>query len=92
MALNKIVFFVHSDYLIENKRPLVSAKIEAWKHGPVFREIYHEFKGWDDEAIGGRARRVNAESGEVELATEDFGAEAVAAWSERLEAVTDATP
>lgn len=75
MALNKIVFFVHSDYLIENNRPLVGAKIEAWKHGPVFREIYHEFKGWDKEPIAGRAKRVNPESGEVELATDDFGGE-----------------
>ena len=58
MALNKIVFFVHSDYLVENGRPLVGAKIEAWKHGPVFREIYHEFKDWDDLPIRGRAKRV----------------------------------
>jgi uncharacterized phage-associated protein len=75
MALNKIVFFVHSDYLIENNRPLVGAKIEAWKHGPVFREIYHEFKRWDNEAILGRAQRVNPDSGELELATEDFEGE-----------------
>jgi uncharacterized phage-associated protein len=75
MALNKVVFFVHSDYLVEGGRPLVGAKIEAWKHGPVFREIYHEFKGWDDEPIRGRAKRVNPHSGEVEEATADFGSE-----------------
>lgn len=72
MALNKIVFFLHSDYLVEGGCPLVGAKIEAWKHGPVFREIYHEFKTWDDEPIRGKATRVNPHSGEVEEATADF--------------------
>jgi uncharacterized phage-associated protein len=75
MALNKIVFFVHSDYLIECGSPLVGAKIEAWKHGPVFREIYHEFKAWDDEPISGKAKRVDPHSGEVQEATADFGNE-----------------
>jgi uncharacterized phage-associated protein len=75
MALNKIVFFVHSDYLVEKNRPLVRAKIEAWKHGPVFRELYHEFKNWDDLPIRGRAKRVNPETGDVEEAKADFGTE-----------------
>ena len=73
MALNKIVFFVHSDYLLERGRPLVGAKIEAWQHGPVFREIYHEFKCWNDESIRGKAKRVNPHSGDVEEATANFG-------------------
>jgi len=73
MALNKIVFFVHSDFLVESGAPLVGAKIEAWKHGPVFREIYHEFKSWNDEPIRGKAKRVNPHTGEVEEATADFG-------------------
>jgi uncharacterized phage-associated protein len=72
MALNKIVYFVHCDHLVERGAPLVRAKIEAWKHGPVFREIYHEFKRWDDSPIKGRATRVDPESGEVVLADENF--------------------
>lgn len=76
MAINKIVYFVHSDYLIERQRPLVSAKIEAWQHGPVFRELYQEFKRWGDTPIRGRATRVDANTGEVieavaELTSED---------------------
>jgi uncharacterized phage-associated protein len=65
MALNKIVYFVHCDYLLESGEPLVSAKIEAWEHGPVFREIYHEFKRWSDAPIRGRATKVDPLSGEV---------------------------
>jgi len=77
MALNKIVYFVHCDHLVERHAPLVSAKIEAWKHGPVFREIYHEFKSWDDSPIKGRATRVDPNTGEVARATErsDAGAQ-----------------
>lgn len=73
MALNKIVYFVHCDYLLEQGEPLVSAKIEAWKHGPVFREIYQAFKGWGDQAIRSRATKVDPISGEVVKAAVHFG-------------------
>lgn len=72
MALNKIIYFVHCDYLIENKEPLVGAKIEAWEHGPVFREVYHEFKRWSDAAIRGRATKVDVESGDIVEARESL--------------------
>lgn len=65
MAINKIVYFVHSDYLVESGKSLVGAKIEAWQHGPVFRELYQEFKRWGDAPIKGRATKVDAYSGEV---------------------------
>lgn len=65
MALNKIIYFVHCDYLVERGTPLVSAKIEAWKHGPVFREVYHQFKTWDDYPIKARATKVDPTTGDV---------------------------
>lgn len=65
MALNKIAYFVHCDYLLENKSPLVGAKIEAWQHGPVFREVYHEFKKWGDGVIRSRATKVDPHSGDI---------------------------
>jgi uncharacterized phage-associated protein len=68
MALNKVAYFVHCDYLIERSEPLVKAKIEAWKHGPVFREVYHEFKRWGDEPIRSRAAKVDPETGDAILA------------------------
>ena len=75
MALNKIVYFIHCDYLMEFDEPLVGAKIEAWQHGPVFREIYHQFKKWNDNPIAGRATSVSPLSGEVEIASVTFGTE-----------------
>lgn len=73
MALNKVVYFVHCDFLVETGEPLIGAKIEAWQHGPVFRELYHEFKKWADNPIGGRALRVSPLTGEVETASATFG-------------------
>lgn len=69
MALNKIIYFIHSDYLVEKSDPLVSAKIEAWQHGPVFREIYHEFKNCGDQNITTRALKLNFDTGEKEVAS-----------------------
>jgi len=73
MAVNKIVYFVHCDYLVENKQPLVRAKIEAWQHGPVFREVYHEFKKWGDAPILSRAVKVDPDTGEAIVAKATFG-------------------
>jgi uncharacterized phage-associated protein len=73
MALNKIAYFVHCDYMIEKGEPLVGAKIEAWQHGPVFREVYHEFKRWADAPIRSRAKKVDPHSGDVDIAKVKFG-------------------
>lgn len=63
LGLNKIVYFLHAGYLLEHGQPLVSAKIEAWDHGPVFREIYHQFKKFGREPITGRAMRLDPKTG-----------------------------
>jgi uncharacterized phage-associated protein len=70
--VNKVVFFLHAHFLVEFERPLVSAKIEAWKHGPVFRELYKEFRRFDDKPIEGRASRLNPETGVREVCAYDL--------------------
>lgn len=75
MALNKIVYFVHCDFLFERSVPLMGAKIEAWQHGPVFRELYHEFKQWNDLPIRSRAHKVDPHTGETVLARIVFASE-----------------
>jgi uncharacterized phage-associated protein len=61
--------------LVQFDRPLVSAKVEAWDYGPVFRELYREFKGFEDQPIPGRALRINPQSGERELCEYNFSDE-----------------
>jgi uncharacterized phage-associated protein len=56
LHINKIVYFLHVDFLVAFSRPLVSAKIEAWTHGPVFRELYREFKIFGESPISNRAK------------------------------------
>jgi len=63
MHINKIIFFLHADYLVTFSKPLVSAKIEAWEHGPVFRELYREFKSFGEKPITSRAKKIDPISG-----------------------------
>lgn len=67
LALNKIAYFLHGSYLAMFDEPLIDAKIEAWQYGPVIREIYHQFKQFEDRPITGRAKSLNLETGELEV-------------------------
>lgn len=62
LSLNKIVYFLHQAFLENYKSPLVAAKIEAWDHGPVFREIYHQFKNFGKSPITSRAKKIDLET------------------------------
>src|SRR4051794_20001957 len=68
MALNKLVYFVIEKVLVEQKRLLTEAKIEAWEHGPVFRELYQQFKSFGDNPINDRAKFYDIASGKLEKA------------------------
>jgi len=69
LRINKVIYFLHAGFLREFGKPLVSAKIEAWDHGPVFREVYHQFKRFGRSEILGRANRINVATGSYEAAT-----------------------
>jgi len=43
LKLQKILYFAQGDYLIKTGNCLFSDNIEAWKYGPVIREVYEEF-------------------------------------------------
>src|SRR5690349_9248551 len=64
LSLNKIVYFLHQAFLENYKLPLVSAKIEAWEHGPVFRELYHQFKNFGAGRITTKAKKIDPQSGQ----------------------------
>jgi len=65
LHMNKVIYFMHVEFLRHTKQPLVSAKIEAWEHGPVFREIYRQFKTWGRNPILSPAKKVDFDSGET---------------------------
>lgn len=64
LALQKIIFFAHCDFLLERRARLVDLNFEAWKHGPVIPVLYHQFKRYGDQPILGRATAICAKSGE----------------------------
>lgn len=75
IQINKIVYFLYADYLVSYDRRLTSAKIEAWDYGPVFRELYHQFKRFGRNPIDSKAEVVSPISGLLEVARCDFSAE-----------------
>jgi uncharacterized phage-associated protein len=72
MAINKLAFFAFEFLLLERGKILTDAKIEAWEHGPVFREVYQSFKHWGDRPIKSRAEFYSVESGMVEIVRQDL--------------------
>lgn len=66
MGLNKLVFFAVEALVVRERRLLTNAKIEAWEHGPVFREVYQSFRRFGDKPITGRAAFFSINSGEME--------------------------
>ena len=63
LALQKLLYFAHAIFLIEQKRPLVSGYFEAWQFGPVHPTAYQAFKGAADRPITLRATRIDVLTG-----------------------------
>jgi len=64
LALQKLLYFAHSIFLIEAKRPLVSGYFEAWQYGPVNPAAYSAFKTAGSSPIDFRASGQNVMTGE----------------------------
>lgn len=63
LALQKLLYFLHSLFLIETKRPLISGYFEAWQYGPVHPAVYQAFKLAEDQPIHFRATSQDAMTG-----------------------------
>jgi len=63
LALQKLLYFAHSIFLVEQKRPLVSGYFEAWEYGPVHPTAYQAFKAAGPQPITFRADRVDVVTG-----------------------------
>ncbi|MCQ9618813.1 MAG: DUF4065 domain containing protein [Candidatus Phytoplasma pruni] len=51
MKLQKLVYYTYAKYLVENDQPIFNESIEAWLHGPVFPNLYNEFKRYTYKPI-----------------------------------------
>lgn len=72
MALNKLVYFAVERGILESGLLITNAKIEAWEHGPVFREVYQAFKNFDAKPITSRATRFDSRTRSMVQANEAF--------------------
>lgn len=65
LALQKLLYFAHGQFLIQTSKPLVNGAFEAWTYGPVHPAIYREFKRCGAAPIVDRAQARNVMTGEV---------------------------
>ena len=52
LQIQKLTYIAHGYMLGVHGVPLVCDRVEAWEHGPVFPNIFHEFKQWKFNPIG----------------------------------------
>jgi uncharacterized phage-associated protein len=75
MWLNKVTWFVYERMLVEFGKLLTQARVEAWDHGPVFREIYGPAKIYKDEPVGTLLRAFSMQTKQMETAGAEFDSE-----------------
>jgi uncharacterized phage-associated protein len=72
LALQKIVYFAHGLAYARFGGPLILNRVEAWKNGPVVRELYFSFNGFGDRPIKGRAKTLDIRTRLQETITYKF--------------------
>ena len=51
LKLQKLVYYAQGFHLALHYKPLFDEEIEAWIHGPVIPDLYHEFKNYGSESL-----------------------------------------
>ncbi|MEM7550076.1 MAG: type II toxin-antitoxin system antitoxin SocA domain-containing protein [Bacteroidota bacterium] len=51
MKIQKLVYIAHGWYLSLTDKPLIRAKVQAWKFGPVIPEIYQALKKYGNDPV-----------------------------------------
>lgn len=51
MTLLKVLYFAHGWHLAKYGKPLIAQPFEAWKHGPVNRVVYEQYKGYKNKPL-----------------------------------------
>ncbi|MFC7552646.1 Panacea domain-containing protein [Pseudoroseomonas wenyumeiae] len=51
LKLQKLCYYAQGFHLALYDRPLFEERIEAWQHGPVVPDLYHEYKSYGSASI-----------------------------------------
>lgn len=85
MWLNKVTWFVYERMLVEFGKLLTPARVEAWDHGPVFREIYGPARVYKDEPIGTLLKAFSMQTRQMETAKGEFDSETASVIAEAVD-------
>lgn len=70
LKIQKLVYIAHGWYMAFHEDPLVADEYaEAWRHGPVFPSLYHEFKHRGSLPITELAKTVDLINGRLKRST-----------------------
>lgn len=74
LKLQKLVYYCQGFHLVMFDRPMFNAKIEAWEHGPVVRELWFQFNSLGSNSIPApeHLNRADYSQDELELMDEVF--------------------
>ena len=51
LKLQKLLYYAQGHHLAEAHQPLFAEQIQAWSHGPVVPQVYHEYKNCGSSSI-----------------------------------------
>ena len=63
LKLQKLVYFSHGWHSGITGQSLVSTQVEAWKHGPVFPDLYHNCMGFGRSVISDKIEIFDSRDG-----------------------------
>ena len=69
MKLQKLVYYAMGWFAGYTGKPLVDEAPEAWQYGPVFPNLYHEFKNFGSKPITRKAVELDCDFEDVEIST-----------------------
>ena len=72
LKLQKILYFVQAEFLVEENRRCFFEEIEAWDYGPVVPNVYRKYKMYGAANIpyvGGKTEFTNLLAGKLPLVT-----------------------
>jgi uncharacterized phage-associated protein len=86
LKIQKLVYCLHGWYLATRGVPAVGERFQAWPYGPVLSSLYHEFKQYGSNPIGGYATEIDPTSGQyrsmmVSLEDKNFQEVFEAVWN-----------
>ena len=51
LRLQKLLYFIQAQFLVNNHEPCFEDEMEAWDFGPVVPSVYHEYKYFGSSSI-----------------------------------------